>query len=103
MQKPTSLKFTDFEIPADRINARFHAGPMNLTWIRTQFSIPDGYDAPRKVEQWLEQNAANRWATYSYQSPKGKAHDFVMVVRFEDRNDALMFKLRGGHQAWENT
>jgi hypothetical protein len=102
MEKPASLKFTDFEIPTEALFRKSHLGPMNLDWVRTQFVVPDAYDAPRKVEQWLNENCPGRWATYNYQSPRGKTNDHVMVVRFEDKNDALMFKLRGGHQAYEN-
>ena len=101
MEKPTSLSFTDFEIPVDTLFRRAQQGPMNLAWTRTQFTIPDGYDAPRAVETWLGENCPGKWATYNYQSPKGKTNEHIMVVRFEDRNDALMFKLRGGHQAWD--
>lgn len=102
MEKPTNLIFTDFEVPVNRLFRRSQQGPMNLTWTRTQFTIPDSYEAPKKVEEWLSENTPGRWATYSYQNPKSKNSDYVMVVRFEDKNDALMFKLRGGHQAWES-
>lgn len=103
MEKPTTLSFTDLEVPVDSLFRRAEQGPMNLTWTRTQFAIPDTYNAPRAIEAWLGENCPGRWAAYSYQDPKGKGEDHVMVVRFEDKNDALMFKLRGGHQAFENS
>lgn len=103
MEKPTNLSFTDFEVPVDSLFRRAQQGPMNLAWTRTQFAVPDSYEAPKAVELWLTENTPGKWATYSYQSPKGKSSDFIMVVRFEDKNDALMFKLRGGHQAFENS
>lgn len=102
MEKPINLTFTDFEVPVEQIFRRAHQGPMNTTWTRTQFSVPDGFEAPRKVEEWIIRNTPGRWASYSYQNPKDKRHDYIMVVRFEDKNDALLFKLRGGHQAWES-
>lgn len=101
MEKPVNISFTDFEIPVEVLFRKTSQGPMNLSWTRTQFAVPDGYEAPKAVETWLVENCPGRWATYSYQSPKGKGGDYIMVVRFEDKNDALMFKLRGGHQAYE--
>lgn len=101
MDKPTSLAFTDFEVPLSSLFRRNKQGPMNLTWTRVQFMIPDGYEAPKSVEEWLTENTPGEWQTFHYNSPKGKTNEFVMVVRFKDKNDALMFKLRGGHQAWE--
>lgn len=101
MDKPTSITFTDFEVPLDTILRHSQQGPMDLRWTRTQFTIPDGYDAPRAVEAWLVENCPGRWQTYHYHSPKGRDDGYSMVVRFEDKNDALMFKLRGGHQAWD--
>lgn len=100
MEKPSNLAFTDFDVSVDSLFRRAQQGPMNLTWTRTQFSIPDNYDAPRAVETWLTENCPGQWATYNYSNPKGRG-DSIMVVRFADKNDALMFKLRGGHQAYD--
>lgn len=100
METPQSLVFTDFEIPLDQLFQ--HAkGPMNLSWTRVQFLIPDGWNAPQVIQKWMTDNTPGDWQAYHYSNPKGKDNDFVMVVRFRDKNDALMFKLRGGHQAHE--
>lgn len=103
MEKPTSVKFTDFEIPVGSLFRASKYGPMSTSWVRTQFSIPDVFEAPKSIESWLRENCPGEWASYHYTSPKGKGGECVMVVRFADKNDALMFKLRGGHQAFENT
>lgn len=100
METPDSLTFTDFEIPLDQL-FQHERGPMNLAWTRVQFTVPDGWQAPQAVQQWLRENTPGKWQAYSYSNPKGKAQDYIMVVRFKDKNDALMFKLRGGHQSWE--
>ena len=101
MDKPTEVSFTDLDVPIQSLFRRASQGPMNLCWTRTQFNIPDSYDAAKAVEMWLIEHCPGRWQAYHYVSPKGKGEDQVMVVRFEDKNDALMFKLRGGHQAWQ--
>lgn len=75
---------------------------MNLNWTRVQFNIPDSWESIKKVQDWLRENNPGQWASYCYQHPKSrKTNDHTMVVRFQDKNDALMFKLRGGHQAWQ--
>lgn len=101
MENPTSLQFTDFEILTSSLFRQAKNGPMNPSWTRVQFAIPDNWEAHISVEKWIDDNITGRWASYHYLNPKGKRDDYVMVVRFEDKNDALMFKLSGGHQAWE--
>lgn len=101
MEKPTTLSFTDFEIPTDRLFQFLSSGPVDLKWVRVQFKISDNYEAPKQIEEWLKLNCPGRWSSYSYSDPKSKTYENIMVVRFEDRNDAIMFKLRGGHQAWQ--
>jgi hypothetical protein len=101
MEKPTNLTFTDFEVQTDKLFRRSLSGPMKKSWTRTQFQLPDTFEAAKEVENWLMENTPGKWAYYTYKNPKGKADGHIMVVRFEDKNDALMFKLRGGHQAWE--
>ena len=101
MEKPTSLSFTDFEVPVSDLLSRNDMGPMNLGWTRVQFTMPDDYDAPKHVETWLRENCPGEWQAYRHPNLRGKTNDYVMVVRFENKNDALMFKLRDGHKAWE--
>ena len=74
---------------------------MNLSWTRVQFPIPDGWEGSKKIQEWLEENCPGRWSTYSYQNPKSKSGENIMVIRFENKNDALMFKLKDGHKAWQ--
>lgn len=103
MSIPESLTFTDYEVPTAAIfKQRQESSPMNRAWTRVQFAVPDSWEASRRVVDWLNENCPNRYCFYCYQNPRGSGPDYIMVVRFEDKNDALIFKLRGGHQAWES-
>lgn len=101
MDKPTHISFTDLDIPLATLFRGSQQGPMNLSWVRTQFAIPNTHEASRKVELWLLENCPGRWASCLYQNPKSRDEEHIMIVRFQDKNDALMFKLRDGHKAWE--
>jgi murein tripeptide amidase MpaA len=76
-------------------------GPVSSSWVRASFEVPDGYTAPRHVDEWLRENCKANWTSVHFHNPRNKDHRHTMVVRFEDRNDALLFKLRDGHKAWE--
>ena len=102
MEQPTSLSFSGLEVPISNIMPN-QFGPMNPNWTRVQFAVNDQWEGPKKVQDWLKENCPNRWSSYHHLNPKSKTEDIViMVVRFEDKNDALLFKLRGGHQAWQD-
>lgn len=104
MHKPTSIKFDDVEYSIKDIYQTLGSrGPAPNVWIRVKFTIPEPYDAPRQIEEWLRANCPNAWRSYNYRDPRNKNDAYVMVVRFQDKNDALFFKLRGGHQAWEQS
>ena len=102
MEKPVSLSFTDLDLPIEHLFKHVPSGPMSPTWTRVQFTLPDPYDSVKIVEDWLKQNCPGSWTFYTYSNPGNKKHDFIMVIRFEDKNDAILFKLRGGHQSWES-
>jgi hypothetical protein len=104
MSKPESLHFTDLTVKTESVlNQRSEPKPMNRKWTRVHFPIPDSWEAAKEVTAWLNANCSDQFSTYTYQNPKGKSPDYLMVVRFKDKNDALFFKLRGGHQAWEKS
>lgn len=98
-----SVSFTDLEIPASQLNGLLTKNrPTPASWQRVQFNIPNGHTSAQAVEEWLKTNCPSDWTSYNYSDPKSKNHyERVMVVRFENKDDALLFKLRGGHQAWE--
>lgn len=103
MQKPISIKFheLDVDVASLRLDPP-NKGAMPLEWTRVTFPVPDPWEAPQSVEKWLTENCAGRWRSYNYQNPKSKDSSRIMVVCFNDKNDALFFKLKGGHQAWED-
>lgn len=104
LETPETVEFDGLSLPVSAVlRAKGNSkGPVPSSWQRVAFPIPDGYTSARAVEEWLGQHCPNRWASYHYNNPKQKiTGDRIMVVRFEDKNDALLFKLRGGHQAWE--
>jgi hypothetical protein len=69
------------------------------TWARLEINLPDPFQNITKIYGWIEKNATKRWGAYEYRRPGRK--EYNMVIFFEDMNDALFFKLRGGHRAWE--
>lgn len=103
MERPDIIEFDGLTTSASDMlrTSRRAVGPIAKEWSRTNFRIPDGYTAPRHVEEWLEANCAGEWTTFHYSDPKSKDYSQVMVVRFAERNDALFFKLRDGHRSWE--
>lgn len=100
MQKPQSIKFDGVEYKLSSV-LRSKGGPAPSHWTRVKFNVPNDFEAPKAVEAWLALNCSGMWRHYHFSDPKSKKGERSMVVRFEERNDALFFKLRGGHQAWE--
>lgn len=100
---PLDVVFDGLEVPVqDIISGQGKRRPIPANWQRVQFPIPDGYTSAKAVEEWLTNNCPNDWTSYHYNNPKNKnSNERIMIVRFQDKNDALLFKLRGGHQAWE--
>lgn len=103
MEKPTNIEFTGLDVPMRDVFRKTDKGPMHVKWTRVQFTVDDPYANAIAVEEWLRANCPGEWESYTYTRPKGKNSDAVMVIRFENLNDAMMFKLRGGHQVWENS
>ena len=101
MNRPNVLKFTDYDV---NIKALTWQGPQSLppnTWTRIKFNLPGQQEATKAVCEWLVANCAGDWRQHSFPDPKSRSGERTMVVKFEVRDDALLFKLRGGHQAWQ--
>lgn len=102
MKTPTTIKFTDLEIsPQDLTGGVKHQGIIPSSWTRVQFTVPNDWQKLEQVSKWLTDNAGDDWATYNFHADN-KAQERTMVVKFKDKNDALLFKLRGGHQCWQD-
>lgn len=106
MSKPSVITFTDYVVP---ISALTWNGPQSLappTWTRVKFNVPGEHaqrDCSKLVCEWLVSNCNGQWRANSFPDPRSKSHERTMIIKFESRDDALMFKLRGGHQAWEES
>ena len=104
MQKPDQVKFTNLVLDSKALNKMGNAG-MNLVaeadWARVHFEVPTARDAIQHVFDWLKNNCKGQYTTYKYYDAKGYSN-YRMVIRFEDKHDAIIFKLQDGHRAWEN-
>ena len=101
------VKFKDLEFDSKDIlrPARqvFHSWPNH--WTRTEIEIKDKYylDTLPLID-WIEENLSGRWGMLQRSTPN-KSKEFIVMLCFEFENDALMFKLLGGHEVLdkENT
>ena len=96
------VSFSGLEIPANSIlPGPYRNGPMNRNWIRVKFTMNSANPDFAKVEDWLRKNCKHGWAAYNHVDPSDSSSYFG-IVRFENNDDALMFKLSDGHQAWRD-
>jgi len=90
--------------------------PWPVNWTRMEIEIPDTYDAPDQIIKFINNDMeCSRWGYFTY-TDDDKKNSFVsdnsflydiagkniMVIGFEEEEDATMFKLMGGHEAWED-
>jgi hypothetical protein len=99
MKLPQVIKFQDLDIPSSELRPESTGGPMPENWTRVEFKLPDKGKS-ETITEWLRDNIAGNWTHYVYQEAQGVHPLVAMTVRFQDKNDAMMFKLRGGHQCW---
>lgn len=108
MKQPDIISFDGLEVSISELqnNNKQIKGPCPQDWVRVKFKIPlevahNGFDA---VTKWLQQNNTSRWFGYTFQDPAAPKHgmpDNFAVIKFESKDDAILFKLRDGHQAWK--
>lgn len=97
--KPKSIvKFSDSDYLISDIDDRSRS-ILPRSWIRVEFKVPDDYVASETVLKWVKENHSDEWGYYSYKDGEERQ----VVIKFKDMNDALMFKLRGGHQCWKTS
>ena len=109
MQPPKEIKFTNFvmnEHDLKRVSTAGITTPVTPEWSRVHFTVPTSRDAVTAVYDWLEQNCSGMWSSYKYYESNGTgghsfSSEYRMIVSFESVDDALLFKLRDGHLAWE--
>lgn len=80
--------------------------PWPKHWTRVQITLPRQREAYRQVINWIEENLQDLYgATYVIGDEdvgtKTDRNRIRAVFAFANSNDALMFKLQGGHKAYE--
>lgn len=105
MLPPKTVDLGDgpIDVKSLKVVSRRHYAPCPRNWSRVQFQIPVDYEALPRIKEWLEANGAGKYYTYHYIHPRSHTQPQAVVVLFESRNDALMFKLKDGFKAWQNT
>ncbi len=104
MRKPPQVKFTGLTLSPTDLKETSNAGITNIvdnSWKRVHFSVPTARDAIQHVYDWLKTNCKGQYSAYKFHDSNNYT-EYKMVVRFEDKNDAIIFKLQDGHRAWEN-
>jgi hypothetical protein len=76
-------------------------GPTDDTWARTQFDVTEVHGSVPKTSEWILRELTPNFTIYSFQNANTTTRRYTIVVRFKELNDAIMFKLRDGHRAWE--
>lgn len=61
-------------------------------WVRLQFSVPPEGGAIQQIDRWLERRIHGGWSSRLHH----RGISCVVVLHFEDPNDAVMFRLMDG-------
>lgn len=97
----TEIEFTGLTIPINKLVKHNNINPPSpKSWIRVCFIVPDPFKSVELVEKWLYDNISSEWRSFTFNDPI-KYDICHMVVKFKNHDDALIFKLSGGHQAFE--
>lgn len=97
---PQTVKFTEVEIETVELlfpQGRKKRGHWPADWTRHQFTVDAGYhDVTGQIDQWLAETIEGRWGSYSVPTADGYR---IVVIAFEQSNDAVMFRLMDGERA----
>lgn len=63
------------------------------SWARLSYKIKQGPSLQDRIDSWLAANCKARYLTYTYFGATYTENH--LIIRFEDVNDAVMFKLQG--------
>ncbi len=95
---PPVVRFTGLDIRPEELNRRVK-GPIPLHWTRHQFLLEDDYVDPEwSMTSWINRNLTGRWTISSFHGLKGT----IVVLGFENGNDAVMFRFLEGETAWRD-
>jgi len=98
-----SVEFTDLEVPIHDVLSQYrnqHQGIIPYSWARVRITIPLGFNESEMVKKWLAENTTQAWSIN--QSDDYHNSKTNVTVRFQNIDDALMFKLSDGYRSWEN-
>jgi hypothetical protein len=101
------INFTGLTIKTSDLypqHRKYEGSVIPESWVKVIISLPDNFQAPKKIEEWIETNLFCRWHSYTYNNrdiEKSK-HGSTMIIHFEDNTSAMMFKLQGGHLAHQD-
>lgn len=93
MQKP-NIQFTGLPLITNTKDLG-NAGVKQIAdpeWSRVVFRLSTEKSRLDNVHAWLYKNAKGIWSLYKYHE-SGSYSEYVVVIRFAERNDALLFKL----------
>jgi len=102
------VNFTNLSFdPIDAVPEKRVDGPWPSEWTRIVVKISNrdsaAYLKPKKVYAWITKKIHGRWGAYEYLVNEGSVEEmeYRVVLYFEHRNEALLFRLLGGDRAWE--
>ena len=92
---PSVVRFTGLEIQPEELNRKVK-GPIPLHWTRHQFMLDEFVEPEWDMTTWINNNLTGRWAIGVFHTPEGT----IVVLGFENGNDAVMFRFLEGETAW---
>lgn len=105
------VKFFDLEVDPTNLvkpHGRRAKHAWGKHWTRIQVEIPEQHTAPGKIAAWIEENLSGGLYGLFYKEDKNNPSEsqweknYILIIGFEDENDAIMFKLLDGHKAYED-
>jgi len=104
MQKPSKVVFSGLTLEGSKLARVTNPGSYQMidtSWARLTFIVPTAGNAIQDVHDWLAKNCNGAYSMFKFHDQRSYS-DYQVVVRFEDKNDAILFKLQDGHRAWEH-
>lgn len=97
---PETVRYSGAEFDARKLLERRHMGPIPLDWTRHQFKVDGRYSDPTwTLSNWISENLHGRFTLNATIIQDG----YLVVIGFEQVNDAVMFRLMDGETAWCET
>lgn len=92
------INFTNYIInTGDIIDSRLIRGVCPRHWTRVQLTV-EGIYTVTTIKSWINENLSRMYHYYTYADDVG--HSLTLVIRFEDKDEALLFKLCSSNEDW---